>query len=484
MQRCLVIYENEKMNYSLRQFFLLCICVCSALHGTAQTVNSSVEFGTTLHSGDHTPFWQVSKQHGLSSLKDNAYLRGATTIHGDLRKWKYEAGVDLAVATGFTSDFVIQQLYADFNYKKWGISVGSKEINSPLLNPELSSGGLTWSGNSRPIPQVRGGLIDYIRIAPRVRMKAEASFGWFTDNNYQKHQVGEGFWYTKSIKYSHRDLFFQFGLPEGKWIFDLGFTLDSQFGGYRMSGDTKLDLGNKFINYLKAFIPMSGDEEVSSAERYFQGNFVGSEHFKLTYRNPDFLLSLYYENYFDDLSGARKQNGFDGLWGVEFQPHLCPFINAVVLEYYQTTNQSGSFHGTNHPDVGKPNGNDNYYNNGLYPGWVHWGMGIGNPLVASPIYNKNGNMIFLYNRVKAFHLAWNGDITKEWRYTAKFTYNRTWGTHNRPLPEIWENFSTFVEVGYTPRKLQTWDFLLSGALDMGEIYGDNFGAQLKIKKSF
>ncbi|MCD8030152.1 MAG: capsule assembly Wzi family protein [Bacteroides sp.] len=472
------------MNNKLRQALLLFFCFSGICCGVAQNVSSYAEFGTSLHGGDHTPLWQVSKQQGLSSLKNNAYLRGAATISGDFRKWQYEAGADLVVATGFTSDLVIQQLYADLRYKSWGIYAGSKEMDSPLLNPELSSGGLTWSGNARPIPQIGGGLIDYIRLAPRVRMKASASFGWFTDNNYQKHQVGEGQWYTKSIKYSHRDLFFQFGVPQGKWTFDLGFTLDSQFGGYLISGNSKLDLGNKFINYLKAFIPMSGDEEVSSAERYFQGNFVGSEHFKLTYRNTDFLLSLYYENYFDDLSGARKQNGFDGLWSVEFQPHNCSFIKAVVMEYYQTTNQSGALHGTGHPDVGKPNGNDNYYNNGLYPGWVHWGMGIGNPLVASPIYNENGNMTFLYNRVKAFHLAWNGDISREWRYTAKLTYNQTWGTHNRPLPAIRENFSTFVGVGYTPEKLKTWDFLVSGALDMGEIYGDNLGMQVKVKKTF
>ncbi len=472
------------MNNKLRQALLLCVCVSGIGSGVSQNVSSYTEFSTNLHTGDHTPLWQVSKQQGLSSLKNNAYLRGATTINGNLRKWQYEAGADLVVATGFTSKVVIQQLYGDFRYKSWGIYAGSKEIHSPLLNPELSSGGLTWSGNARPIPQIGGGLVDYLRLAPRVRMKATASFGFFTDNNYQKHQVGEDQWYTKSIKYSHRDLFFQFGIPQGKWTFDLGFTLDSQFGGYLISGNSKLDLGNKFINYVKAFIPMSGDEEVSSAERYFQGNFVGSEHLKLTYRNTDLLLSFYYENYFDDLSGARKQNGTDGLWSVEFQPYHCSFIKAIVLEYYQTTNQSGALHGVSHPDVGKPNGNDNYYNNGLYPGWVHWGMGIGNPLVASPIYNENGNMTFLYNRVKAFHLAWNGDISLEWRYTAKLTYNQTWGTHSKPLPAIRENFSTFVEVGYTPEKLRTWDFRVSGALDMGEIYGDNFGMQLKVKKTF
>lgn len=35
---------------------------------------------------------------------------------------------------------------------------------------------------------------------------------------------------------------------------------------------------------------------------------------------------------------------------------------------------------------------DNYYNHYLYQGWQHWGMGIGNPLLPGPIYNKNGQI--------------------------------------------------------------------------------------------
>lgn len=74
----------------------------------------------------------------------------------------------MAVTAGFTSTFVLQQAYAEARYKKMGMFVGSREINSPLLNQELSSGGLTWSGNARPIPQIWIGLPDYISILPRL----------------------------------------------------------------------------------------------------------------------------------------------------------------------------------------------------------------------------------------------------------------------------------------------------------------------------
>jgi len=58
--------------------------------------------------------------------------------------------------------------------------------------------------------------------------------------------------------------------------------------------------------------------------------------------------------------------------------------------------------------VEKTGGADDYYNNDWYPGWVHWGMTMANPLIASPIYNKDGDMSFKYNRIRAFafRLEW------------------------------------------------------------------------------
>lgn len=40
-----------------------------------------------------------------------------------------------------------------------------------------------------------------------------------------------------------------------------------------------------------------------------------------------------------------KQNGLDGLWGIEFKINRPLVINNIVIEYYQTTNQSGPLHG-------------------------------------------------------------------------------------------------------------------------------------------
>ena len=47
-------------------FFILII---EDIH--TQNVSTFAEYGTTIHTGKHTPMWQNSNQHGLSSIKNN-----------------------------------------------------------------------------------------------------------------------------------------------------------------------------------------------------------------------------------------------------------------------------------------------------------------------------------------------------------------------------------------------------------------------------
>lgn len=466
----------KKKSYKL--FFFLLLLIGSSF-SYAQSLKTFAEYGTTVHAGENTPLWQTSNQHGLSSIDNNTYLRSGAFYKDTIRSWKLEAGIELAVAAGFTSTFIIQQAYADVRYKWIGLWAGSRELDSPLLNPQLSSGGLTWSGNSRPIPQITIGILDYIHLSPGVQVKAQFSYGWFSDGKYQKKHVGEKYSYVEKVKFHHKSFYFRFGKPNKHWLFDIGMRMDDQFGGYATRGIAEGDLGNGWNDYLNALIPKSGGEG-----KYFEGNYVGSEHLKLTYKNKEYQLSAYLENYFDDFSGMGKLNGMDGLWGIEYKANKHQSINNIVLEYYQSTNQSGPLHGLDFSVVGKTGGADNYYNHAVYPGWSHWGMSMGNPFVASPIYNKNGDLTFSYTRVKAIHLGWSGDINKEWTYRAKLSFNRTWGTPFKPTSEILENFSTFAEFKYVPCKLQGWSFTASGAFDIGGIYGDNLGIQLKAHKKF
>ena len=111
-------------------------------------------------------------------------------------------------------------------------------------------------------------------------------------------------------------------------------------------------------------------------------------------------------------------------------------------------------------------------------------MTNGTPFIAAPLYNDNGAMAFMFNRVKAVHIACKGDIARDWSYRFKMSFNRTWGTAGQPITEILDNFSTFVECRYQPQQLKGWSFTGALAFDSGDIYGDNVGFQLKIRKRF
>ena len=177
-----------------------------------------------------------------------------------------------------------------------------------------------------------------------------------------------------------------------------------------------------------------------------------------------------------------KLNGMDGLWGIEVNMKNFKPITDLVVEYYQSTNQSGPMHGWDFSIVGKTGGADNYYNH-AYSGWTHWGMMNSNPLIVANIYNKDGFLSLRHTRIKAMHIGWKGEIAPQVDYRAKFSFNRSWGTPVEPTAQILENFSGFAEVIYKPNKLKGWRFTGSLAFDTGDLYGDNFGFQLKIRKT-
>ena len=151
------------------------------------------ELQTTLSGGDHTPLWLNANKYGLSSLKKaNGYVRGSLVRplkNDEGRRWGVGYGVDLALAAGFTSTFIVQQAYIEARWLKGVLTVGAKEQPLELKNQELSSGSQTLGINARPVPQVRIALPDYWSI-PGTRnwlaLKGHIAYGKTTDDGWQK----------------------------------------------------------------------------------------------------------------------------------------------------------------------------------------------------------------------------------------------------------------------------------------------------------
>ena len=217
------------------------------------------------------------------------------------------------------------------------------------------------------------------------------------------------------------------------------------------------------------------------------GNQVGSWHFMLTWQRPTWAIKAYAEHFFEDESQMFLDYGWkDMLWGVEVNLPRNPIADAIVYEYLHTTDQSGGIYHDATPNYGEQiSGRDNYYNHGIYVGWAHWGQAMGNPLLLSPIYNRDGTLTFHHNRVTAHHLAFSGSPAARWHYRVKMSHLRSLGTYAQPLTTPAYARSLLLEAGYdlplSHRRL--WQFGLSFGYTGGTLMGENTGAMLTIRRT-
>ena len=107
---------------------------------------------------------------------------------------------------------------------------------------------------------------------------------------------------------------------------------------------------------------------------------------------------------------------------------------------------------------------------------------IATPLCTSPVYNTNGIQYCYNNRVEAFHFAIEGEPCKGLGYRLLLTKSNNWGTYNDPFTDIKENLSGYIELRYKPAKLEGWSAAASFAFDDGNLYGNNNGGMLTIRK--
>ena len=461
--------------------------------------------GNVAFNGTNAPYYHVANRQGLSSISpNNGYLRaGVIKKMNQAKRFDYGGAIDLAGAAGHSSPFVIQQAYGEVRFLCLDLMVGSKEYWSEMKNPLLSSGGMVWSGNARPIPQVRLGIFEFVAFPWTngwLQVKADVSYGRFTDDSYLRDEFGgrdiKKWSYTEDVFYHQKKIFFR--SKESKdFIMTIGAELAAQFSGERHYYDSKAEewtvnkLPLRAKDFWTVFIPGKGDSEAEIGDQvYYYGNHLGAWHAIAEYKFRDrSRLKGYFEWYFDDASGMGKMNGWDGLWGIEYNFGKRGIVSDVVFEYLQTTNQGGPIHwnpgdnqGTAITDV-NATGADNYYNNYSYVGWAHWGKANGTPLLRSPEYNRDGYLSFLHNRVKAFHLGVNGSFASEWDYRLLASYRKSWGTPFIPITEPLYSTSAMVEVVYSPAKLKGWSFLASCAFDVGTLYDSNSGLSLSVRKT-
>lgn len=459
-------------------------------------------------SGNFAPYYIASNNFGIMTQPYSTLARAAAwkEMNTDAR-FSYGFGVDALAGYSSSTPYLrylpaediftpidrhaarvwLQQLYGEVKYRCLYLTVGLKETGSALLNDRLSSGDITWSANSRPMPGVRAGFHGFENIPFTngwVQLNGEFFFGKPTDND----------WLTE--RYNHFNSF----ITTGRWInykrlyfrtkpskplsVTIGMQAAAQFGGTQRSYingviDNTETSPAKLQDFFKMLIPGKDDE-------YWAGNHLGSWDIVARYRlRCGHEIKLYLQSPWEDGSGIGKLNGFDGLWGIEYKSPVKSIVSGAVIEYLDFTNQSGPLHwdpidNGNSTIANQATGADSYYNNYFYNGYAYYGMSQGTPFLMSPLYNLDGYMRYIDTRVRGFHAAIEGSVTQTVDYRAMVSYRLSYGDSYVPRLKKVHDTSWMVEAQWHPATMPGMTIKAQVAMDRGDMYGDNFGAMLSL----
>ena len=494
---------------------LMVLCFCVVGVKAQKELEYRAEIMANAGSGSFAPYYIMSNNHGILSQPFSALAKielkkemdykerfsfgyGASVLGGYQEAVEYSR-YDKETESFYTHDespapVWIQQLYAEAKYRGVFMIVGLKEGGSKILNDRLSSGDLTYSANSRPMPGVKAGFWSpqnipftkgWVQISGELGYYKQTDSEWLENHfNYFNSKITTDIWYCYKYCYFHTK-------PSQPFSLTIGMQAASQFGGvlsrYNVGKvESTVEMKPTFGTFVRMLVPNSGGTNLGD-QVYYEGNHLGSWDVMGRYRlNDGSEVKLYYQSPWEDGSGIGMFNGFDGLYGVELKnARENAVVTGAVVEYMDLMNQGGPIHWEPNdvPDtqiVEDADGADNYYNNYAYAGYQYYGMTVGSPVLKSPIYNTDGYLSLTDTRLRSVHAAVEGNIAKNLRYRAKVGYTKSWGTVFVPISKPKENASAMVECVWNYEKVAGLCLKVQLAMDKGTLYGDNFGALVSV----
>ncbi len=494
-------------------FALIAVALAMLAHaGEDFDVRYTASFFANASSGDLAPYmigsWnsgRITSANGVwqGSLLEKAYNRnkrfswgaGFEYITGNGSGASYGKYSNGAWSTKSVSQASLRiiQLYGSLKYRGTFMLIGMKECNSLIVDNELSSGDLTRSNNATPIAGVTMGFNDFQSVPYTngwLQIEGEIMYGRFFDNDYRRDSFNyyAGLLSTNNW-YTYKSVYFR-SKPTQPLCVIFGMQTAGEFAGdaqFYIRGKVDYEYHRPFHlrDIIDMFIPLEG-----SGEGYYKGSTLGSWDLKTRYRFQNGSeLTAYFEGPWEDGSGIGRQNGWDGLYGLQYNFVRGLPISKILFEYFDFTNQSGPIHFAPNDTPGSSiqegiTGGDNYYNNDFYGAYAHYGMSIGSPFVVSPLYNLNGMPGFLHNRARGFHAAIAGTLASQWDYTAKFSYQHAGGTGRVPAIKRLHNTSGLLGINWHGSdKLKGMSVKAQLSFDAGDLRGDNFGALIGITYS-
>jgi len=416
-------------------------------------------------SGQHAPFLIQTNGHG--NISDAPFSGNITAgiykrATRPSRWFDYDFGVvltgrfDTERSTGY-----FNLLYAHTRLYIVDITAGIKPLICGSQNPELSMGGLLFSGNAHPVPRISIGIDEYIPfpgLFGYLEVKGGLSHGWFADNSRLDPSTG-----TRDALLHYKFIGIRVG---GRLPVNLSYEFHhaAQWGG---TSPIRGTFSTSWDSFRHVFVAGAGGTTLSD-QLNAEGNHIGFQELALTAQWSQWRITAYWQTLFEDMSA--KFIGFtnytDGLWGLSIRQSQWPFLHSFTYEFLNTTGQDGPWHDRDGLIYG---GRSDYYTNSSYPqGWTHFGRTIGNPFMQPD-----------NNRVRVHLAGIAGDIYG-FQYRLLASYARNWGRYAKPK----ESHNTALMLEVKKHVPQAWglDFGIRLAADIGDQYGNRFGAMITVCK--
>ncbi len=416
---------------------------------------------------------QFEKNQALLLLKANSNLL-------DKKNFQLNVGIS-GVVKNYTKNSFLHEVFMNTKiYDCIDFSLG-KHAYSPLsYNDTIMVGGFMRNSNARPFPRAQIGIFNYYPlyiINDFISIKGGLSHGILNDNRTAEGRSNS----ADNVHVHEKWTYLKFNFLKVQPY--IGLYHGALLGGKRPNG-SKIPIDYWATFFAQGSNKIGGGEATNAA-----GGHDGFWDFGFYFNNNFAKLHVYMQKPYSDGSGLILYNrtNHDYKIGVLIGLKDLKLISSISFEIFKTNYQSGCglpdpIYPTGHPKAGQYfilnevddfdafmldvfglsqeggftrqevrdflkiqnhnkgySGRDDYNNNGMYfNGWTYFNQTMGFPLYHTvwqvksyaPNWQPNGYLAFINNRVKGFHIGFDGFFRNQFYYLFKTTYTINLGAYS------------------------------------------------------
>ncbi len=457
----------------------------------------SFETGAFYSINNSIPFWQKSNQFGAVPQKGNSlYFRQMIESKTDISARFFDADycVDILTVVGSDTRLVIPEAFLKLHFGKLTLGGGRFKNVMGIVDTTYSSGSITWSGNSLPLPEIRLEIAQYQKLFVRwLGYKGHFTHAWFGNQTF-----------VKGYYLHQKSLYGRIGSDKSKLHLYAGILHNVQWGGapkYKVYDPDFILSDGKFpsdwFTFKQVVLPYKTLSDTTLGYGGFEvenrfGNHLSQIDLAADYYFGDKRIMLYKNNIIET---GRTLGSFsnldDGLYGFSYRnSNEKAFIRNLVVEYLFSMNQ-GSYNALIARLLKKPlkdYGNNAFYFNHqqYYDGWSYGDQTIGTPFFIPDkelvIQNNHGPAVFSNsNRMKVWYLATSLKLNSI-LLEAKGSYSQNYGSFLFPITSLNQLNTNFKFI--FPLKTKNTFLNIQVGIDHGEYIRDNYGINVSYRRNW